>query len=122
LLRWGNYDTVNAASRWQSSEVPSGLAQYANSVPGSQSLPASFYLSSKPSWFGSVAWPAIGPDVTGGNVNNLAGHVYQNPAQLCYEKLQKVREILTFNAANRYKTGSPFSPPAPPTNLQSAVN
>jgi len=30
-----------------------------------QSLPASFYLGSKPAWFGSVRNPPIGPDVTG---------------------------------------------------------
>jgi len=27
-------------------------------------LPASLYLSSKPSWWGDLPWPAIGPDVT----------------------------------------------------------
>jgi hypothetical protein len=51
LLRWRNYDYF--------------------------SLPASLYLADKPSWFGSVAWPAIGPDVSGMS-NKL-------PAQLCYE-------------------------------------
>jgi hypothetical protein len=40
-------------------------------------LPASLYLTSKPSWFGTVAWPPIGPDVSG-MANEL-------PAQLCYE-------------------------------------
>jgi len=29
-----------------------------------RTLPASFYLSSKPSWWGSLQWPAIGPDVS----------------------------------------------------------
>src|SRR5213594_4461557 len=43
LMRWGNYDTVNAAVRWVGAEVPSGLAKYANPVPLSQTLPASFY-------------------------------------------------------------------------------
>lgn len=27
-------------------------------------LPSSLYLSSKPSWWGSLPWPAIGPDVS----------------------------------------------------------
>lgn len=51
------------------------------------SLPASFYLSGKPSWWGStVPYPAIGPDVTGGS--GPGGHVFSttagNPAQNCY--------------------------------------
>jgi hypothetical protein len=54
-------------------------------VPASQTLPSSFYLPSKPSWFGSVAWPAIGPDVTGGNISGYAGHANKIPARVCYE-------------------------------------
>ncbi len=30
---------------------------------GSTSLPASLYFSSKPAWWGNLAWPAIGPDL-----------------------------------------------------------
>jgi hypothetical protein len=41
--------------------------------PGT-SLPASFYLTSRPSWwFSSIPFPAIGPDVTGGNVGQCGG-------------------------------------------------
>ena len=32
LLRWGNYDTVNGVVRWDPSDVPHGLSQYANPV------------------------------------------------------------------------------------------
>jgi hypothetical protein len=84
MLRWGNYDTVTATSRFLAAEVPSGLSQYANPVPASQSLPASFYLAAKPAWFGSTPWPAIGPDVTGGP--HTAGHAYKIPARLCWEQ------------------------------------
>jgi hypothetical protein len=28
-------------------------------------LPPSLYRSGKPGWFGSLAWPPLGPDVTG---------------------------------------------------------
>src|ERR1017187_571357 len=70
LMRWGNYDVVNAAPQWNSAEVPSTLASYSNSVPTSHALPPSFYLSSKPAWWGTTAWPAIGPDVTTGNIGN----------------------------------------------------
>src|SRR5581483_6473395 len=67
VLRWGNYDVFSNAVRWNSSEVPSGISPYANAVPASTTLPASFYLPGRPSWWGTPwgtpAWPAIGPDV-----------------------------------------------------------
>jgi hypothetical protein len=134
-LRWGNYDVVTGAVRWcgnsadtgwsttcaSTSEVPTSAPSYPNSVPtkgdigaGQSALPASFYLSSKPSWFGSLPWPPIGPDVSGGNIGicsgtlntagefagvpatsssqctgtslaaGWAGHVNTNPAMNCY--------------------------------------
>jgi hypothetical protein len=46
-------------------------------APADQTLPASLYLASKATWFGTVAWPPIGPDVS--------GMTNQLPAQLCYE-------------------------------------
>lgn len=75
LLRWGNYDYYTNKVHFDATEIPSGV-----SVPGTQSLPASLYLSSKPSWFGATAWPAIGPDVSGFN-NDTIAHI---PAQVCY--------------------------------------
>jgi hypothetical protein len=36
-----------------------------------------------------VAWPPIGPDVTGGNIANTGGHANKIPAQLCYENTAK---------------------------------
>jgi hypothetical protein len=50
-------------------------------------LPASFFLSSKPSWFGNISWPAIGPDVTGGPDTATAGHANYIPAEVCYNNL-----------------------------------
>jgi hypothetical protein len=96
MMRWGNYDVVSGAVRfcgslldtgWLTtcsgiSEVPSGISPYPNSIPilgdlliGQSALPPSFYLpaSPAPSWFGSTPWPAIGPDVTGGNVGQCTG-------------------------------------------------
>jgi hypothetical protein len=76
LMRWGNYDTVNAAVQWNSAEVPTALASYSNAVPASHTLPSSFYLSSKPSWWGTLPYPAIGPDVTSGNLGLISGGTY----------------------------------------------
>jgi len=93
-MYWGNYDVVSAEVRWcgnssdtgwsttcaTTSEVPTGASTYPNPLPtkgdtgiGQGSLPASFYLSSQPSWWGSTPWPAIGPDVTNGNVGQCSG-------------------------------------------------
>jgi hypothetical protein len=106
LMRWGNWDSVTNGARWcgnasdtdwtttcdGTSEVPSGITNFPNPVPqygdtqiGQSPMPASFYLSTKPGWWpGSKPWPAIGPDVTGGNIAGMAGHAYTNPAADCY--------------------------------------
>jgi hypothetical protein len=49
--------------------------------------PPSFYLAAKPAWWGSLPWPANGPDVTGGT--GPAGHAYGNPAQQCFVNVMK---------------------------------
>ena len=91
LLRWGNYDTVTGDVRWcgnssdpgwstacaGTSEVPTGLSQYANVVPSSTTLPPSFYYRSTPSWWPSgKTWPPIGPDVSSGNLGLCNGGTY----------------------------------------------
>jgi hypothetical protein len=77
LFRWGNYDVVNASNQFNSNEVPSGIALYSNPVPSSQTLPASFYLSSPPSWWPSgKPWPVAGPDVSNGNLGRCSGGTY----------------------------------------------
>jgi len=122
LFRWGNYDVVNASNRFLASEVPTGIGTYANPVPASQVLPSSFYLSTRPSWWRSMPWPAIGPDVTGGSGTGLGGHVYSNPAQDCYLNVMHgpadgTGSVLTFNADTCYAGATAPAPPAPPTNL-----
>jgi hypothetical protein len=105
LLRWGNYDVVTNAVRWcgnssdpgwsttcsSTSEIPTSGITFINGnpVPVSTTLPASFYLSSQPSFWktawGTPPWPAIGPDVTGGTApDGVGGYSYSIPAQLCY--------------------------------------
>jgi hypothetical protein len=94
FLRWGNYDTVTDAVRfcgnssdtgWSTgcagtSEVATAAPSYPNTVPtvgdtaiGQSAMPPSFYLSSKPAWFGALPFPSIGPDVTSGNVGQCSG-------------------------------------------------
>lgn len=50
-IRHANYDFVRNQIDWDES-----LADY--------KLPSSLYLKAKPEWFGSLPWPAIGPDVS----------------------------------------------------------
>jgi hypothetical protein len=89
-------------------------------APGvTQSLPPSFYLPSKPAWFGNVPWPVIGPDVSGG-ITNSFGHAYAVPAEVCYETVMGGTDgtgsPLAFNADSCYS--SQGGAPAPPSNLQ----
>lgn len=87
-------------------------------------LPNSFFLSSKPSWWPSaVSYPAIGPDVTGGT--GPGGHTSltaSNPAQYCYTAIMGGSDggagsPLAFNANTCYP-GSSLGPPiASPSNL-----
>jgi hypothetical protein len=73
-----------------------------------------------------MPWPAIGPDVTGGNVSNVGGHVYLTPAANCYLNvlgglINGSTGILTFNANNCYGSAQ-SSLPIPPTGLSAIVN
>jgi hypothetical protein len=109
MMRWGNYDTVRAAAQWNASEVPSSLSQFSNAVPGTQALPNSLYLSAKPSWWVATPWPAIGPDVSGGQ--DPTGHAYKIPARACYDSTSKTGGILNFTAVNCYPdTAAPSAP------------
>lgn len=73
LFQHGNYDIASNSIIWKAGVT--------------QTLPASFYRGAKPSWFGSVPWPPIGPEVTGGNIDTviLAGHANSIPAKVCYD-------------------------------------
>jgi hypothetical protein len=127
LMLWGNYDTVNNGVRFLASEVPSGLTQFANPVPASQTLPASFYLSAKPSWWPApIPWPPIGPDVIGGNIANVGGHANLTASAVCYYTAMGgpangVGSVLSFNAAACYNASS-STQLLPPTNLTATVH
>src|SRR5438552_4166516 len=125
-MRWCNYDTVDNAVLWNSAEVPSGLSDYANAVPANHNLPLSFYLSGKPSWWGTMPWPPIGPDVTGGNIANVGGHAYHIPAGHCYLSVMGggtggSTGVLAFNADSCYSSVAQI-PPSAPTGLTAIVN
>jgi hypothetical protein len=51
LLRHGNFDYVTNETKW-------------DAAIADRTLPASYYLASRPSFFGSLPWPAIGPDLS----------------------------------------------------------
>lgn len=116
IMLWGNYVTAGASTRWLASEVPSNDPIFPNPVPASQNLPPSFYMPAKPAWWPSAKpWPIIGPDVTGGNLPNVGGHAYTNPAQDCFLNTTG-GSISNFNSTACY--GSAIIPPlAPPTGL-----
>jgi len=108
MLRWGNWDAVTQTTRFVAAEIPTTGITFinGNAVPVTQVIPKSFFLSAKPSWWGSAfgnpPWPPIGPDVTGGDMPNAGGHAYKIPARLCYEHspVDGANPYRLFNAAN----------------------
>jgi hypothetical protein len=84
LMRWGNYDTVNAAVQWNPTEASPAAIPYINANLTSSifsllahTLPNSLYYGSQPSWWPSGKnWPPVGPDVTTGNVGICSGGTY----------------------------------------------
>ena len=81
MMRWGNYDVVNAAVQWNSTEASPAANTYVNAnftssyfTSLAHTLPASLLYSSAPSWWPSAKpFPSIGPDVSTGNVGICTG-------------------------------------------------
>ena len=65
-IRHGNFDHATDSTIWDSS-----IADH--------SFPDSLYLSARPAWWGSLAWPAIGPDRS-----PMVGHI---PAERRYSAM-----------------------------------
>jgi hypothetical protein len=123
LMLWGNCDSATGftACRFNANEINAGTAFISlptsqqvgyNPTPASHTLPASFYYSSKPSWWPSAKpWPIIGPDISGGNISGVNGLVYTNPAADCYTTLGGLANgtgsQLTFSEATCY--GAPIT-------------
>jgi hypothetical protein len=103
-MLWGNYCAAGASTRWLASDVPSADPVFPNPVPASQVLPPSFYYAAKPAWWPvSKPWPAIGPDVAGGNASGVGGHAYTLPAADCFTTSGGT--IANFNPASCYVSG-----------------
>lgn len=84
---WYNY-TTTGGTQSNASEVPSSDATLPNPVPADNSIPDSQYKLSRPGFFtvsgyGTVNWPPIGPDVTGGDY--MGGRAHKLPAQRAYD-------------------------------------
>jgi hypothetical protein len=124
LMRWGNWDAVTNAVRYSASETASAEPTFPGLASPSTTFPASFYMSSKPAWFGNVPWPAVGPDVTCTTncIANTANHAAKIPAQLCYENTAKSNGFLTaFDANVCYASSATIPKPAKPTGLKGPV-
>ncbi|MCX7899993.1 MAG: Ig domain-containing protein, partial [Methylocystis sp.] len=78
-----------------------------------QVIPSSYAYSDKPAWWSdNVAWPPIGPDVTGGT-GDAAGHVHKIPAQRCWEA-SSLASGGSFSASACFKSAGGNEPPPPP--------
>ena len=109
FLRGGNFDYATRSAIWQDNAPADGSTYLPR-----QSLPPSFYLSGKPSWWRNATWPAIGPDVSGGQ--DSAGHANKIPAQICFENT--IATGIPFNADRCYGAGGSGSAPLSPRNLR----
>jgi hypothetical protein len=112
IFQHGNFDIASNSIIWNGSTT--------------HVLPASFFRTSKPSWFGSVPWPAIGPDVTGGTVDSstLGGHVNAIPAEVCYNNTSRDGNGIKVFDPNVCYAGATSSNglPAPPTGITVTIN
>lgn len=103
----GVYNNVTAVTTWSSGVT--------------HTLPASFYLSAKPAWWGSAPFPAVGPDISGGG--SPGGFTNSIPAMVCYQQVMGGTDgsgspLPGFNASSCYgNTGAPN----PPQNLAATV-
>lgn len=133
MVRWGNWDVANGAVQENGSETASSAPVYPGLASPATTLPPSFYLATRPSWWAfpggnsATPWPAIGPDVTGGNISGVDGHAYLNPAANCYLNVMKGSTAgssgpLNFDPTGCYPASSGVAggPPAP-LNLSGTV-
>jgi len=71
---WGNWDAATNGVLENSSYTGSSAPLYPGLSSPSTTFPASFFLSGRPAWWpSSIPYPAIGPDVSNGNVGQVSG-------------------------------------------------
>jgi hypothetical protein len=106
LLRGGNFDYATSSTIWQGN-APSGADK--TTYLAQQSLPPSLFLQGAPQFFttpwGTVPWPPIGPEVTGGpTATDPTGRVHDIPAKICFDQTPLSADGVTraFNAVNCY--------------------
>ena len=97
IFRGCNWDAVTSSNdngsndqtgtRNEASEAPSGIANFPNTAMADCAhVPSSLYLSAKPSWVGTLAWPLIGPDVSSSTITSLTGgHANKIPSRVCFD-------------------------------------
>jgi hypothetical protein len=73
MFEHGNYCYCDDDTEWDAGEAD-------------HDLPDSYYLDSKPTWWGSSAWPAIGPDID--------GYVLALPAKNTYDGVSAVADLV----------------------------
>ncbi len=99
VLRHGNWDyKTNGVAFWDGGS--------------NQTLAASIYYSTQPSYLSGLPWPLEGPE---GNPT-----INANAAQNCY--LKGPSAGASFNPAACYPSSGSSQGPAPPTNLKATVN
>ena len=73
----GNYDYASDSTKWDPS-----IADHV--------LPASYYLPGKPSWWGTMPWPPIGPDLNP-MVNKIPAQVrFENGASVINDRMPEI--------------------------------
>jgi hypothetical protein len=120
MFFWGDYDVANGSVQWPNRSTTAVPYISSNAMPSSHTLPASFYQPARPSFWGSMPWPAVGPDVTGGI--GPAGMAYRNPAAVCYYTTMNgpvngSGNPLPFDANVCYGSTPPPTRPNPPTGV-----
>ncbi|MDA8098691.1 MAG: hypothetical protein M0042_03615, partial [Nitrospiraceae bacterium] len=89
MLRHMNYDVVSDEVKHCDTDDGPGCQGESNL----ETLPASLYLTERPSWWGGEAWPPIGPDV--------AGYAGNNPAKTRYETGLQAKKQTIVTSVNR---------------------
>jgi len=74
-LRANNWDAFNGSTQNNAAEIPNTIPNWPNPTPNG-TWPASFYLTVRPAWWpGTIPFPAIGADLSSGNIGKINGTI-----------------------------------------------